>query len=60
MTRKEAQLRLNLVKQQLTLINLYKSDFENRLGKKGVEDLINSRLDEFIALTKFLKDESNN
>ena len=46
LTLEEALLRFRLLNQQITLTVLYENDFIERLGKKGLEDLRNSILDE--------------
>ena len=52
MTESEAKLHKKLVRDQLTIISLYWSDFERRLGKKGLNDLINSVLDRKLQLDR--------
>lgn len=37
MTNKQRRQRIKLLKDQLTLINLYPEEFLERLGKKGLE-----------------------
>ena len=46
MTRKERFQRVNLLKQQLTLIQLYYKNFEDVLGKKRVDEKVDNILDE--------------
>ena len=46
MTEKERLQRVNILKQQLTVIQLYRKHFEKIEGKKGVEDRIDNILEE--------------
>ncbi|MEM6320632.1 MAG: hypothetical protein AAF960_23385 [Bacteroidota bacterium] len=55
MTKRDIELRQEVLKQQLTLINLYSDDFLERLGKKGLEHYIDEILDEMNYLDKQLK-----
>lgn len=58
MTSKERKQRVAVLKQQLTLINLYPEDFIERLGKRGLEFFINEILDEILYhKEKLEKDE---
>ncbi|MFK7946033.1 MAG: hypothetical protein AB8G11_00470 [Saprospiraceae bacterium] len=57
MNKRDAKLRLKLIKQQLTIFTLYEEEFKQKLGTQGVEDFVNSRLDEIRKLLKILKDE---
>ena len=52
MTESEVILHKKLVKDQLTLISLYWEDFEKRIGKKALDELINSLLDKKMKLEK--------
>ncbi len=56
MTEAEVKLHKKLVRDQLTLISLYWSDFERRLGKKGLNDLVNSVLDKKLTLDRAYPD----
>lgn len=55
MTEKEILQQIDLIRKQLTLLNLYPTEFENELGAKGVELFINERLDKLIYLQKKLE-----
>ena len=55
MTNKERKQRLKVLKDQLTLINLYTDEFLERLGRRGLEQYINEILDEM----NFHKDQLN-
>ena len=57
MTEKEIYQKINLIHQQLTLINKYHHHFEERLGKEGLEEYINSRLDELSKMYKLINNE---
>jgi hypothetical protein len=57
MNKKDAKLRLKLIKQQLTIFTLYEEEFKQKLGTQGAEDFVDSRLDEIRKLLKILKDE---
>ena len=52
MTHKERLQRIRLLKQQLTLTQKYKKEFEDEIGKKGRELLVDSILDELYLLIK--------
>jgi hypothetical protein len=41
-----------LVKDQLTLISLYWDDFEKRIGKKALQELVDTLLDKKLKLDK--------
>lgn len=45
MTESEVILHKKLVKDQLTLISLYWADFERKMGKKALNQLVDSILD---------------
>lgn len=52
MSKKERNQRIESLKQQLTLMTLYREEFEEKLGKKGTQELIDSILDELSYLKK--------
>lgn len=58
MTRKERLQRVNILKQQLTLIQLLADEFEEKLGKQGVKDRIDEILDELSYHLKILNAEN--
>ena len=43
---KQRQKRIKVLKDQLTLVNLYPEHFLERLGKRGLEQYVNEILDE--------------
>ena len=55
MTEKEILQQIDLIKKQLTLLNLYPNEFEQKLGAAGVEGFVNQRLDRLLHLQKELK-----
>ena len=57
MTEKEIRQRIDLLEKQLTLLHLYPEHFEEQLGKQGVQEFIDSRLDQLLELSKLLKNE---
>ena len=52
MTESEEILHKKLVKDQLTLNSLYWADFERKMGKKVLNQLVDSILDKKIPLDK--------
>ena len=52
MTETEAVLHKKLVKDQLTLISLFWDDFEKRIGKKALNELIDTLLDKKLKLDR--------
>ena len=52
MTKKERKLRIESLKKQLQLITLYKEEFDEKLGKRGTQELIDAILDEISYLRK--------
>ena len=58
MTRKERLQRVNILKQQLTLIQLLEDEFEEKLGKQGVRERIDEILDELSYHLKILDTEN--
>ena len=56
MTEHEVKLHKKLARDQLTLISLYWSDFERRLGKNELNKLINSILDKKLKLDREFPD----
>lgn len=56
MTEKDILQQIDLIKKQLTLLNLYPKEFEEALGAAGVEEFVNERLDRLIRLQKKLKE----
>lgn len=57
MTEKEIRQRIDLLEKQLTLLHLYPEHFEEQLGKQGVQEFIDSRLDQLLELSKLLNNE---
>ena len=60
MTQRDIELRRELLKKQLTLINRYPEEFIERLGVVGLERFVNEILDELNylkELSKKLSDE---
>ena len=55
MTLKEIEQEIDLIKKQLTLLNLYPNDFQNVLGNDGVKAFVDNRLDRLIVLQKLRK-----
>jgi hypothetical protein len=60
MTRKDRQQRINLLKQQLTLIKLLREEFEEKLRKNGVLERIDEILDELKYHINQLDSENDN
>lgn len=58
-TKRDLKLRLQLLKKQLELINLYESDFINQVGKKQTLKIVDDILDEVITIKKKLKAKDN-
>jgi hypothetical protein len=56
MTLHQAEIRLDSLFQQLDVINLYQTEFHEKLGMRGTEEYRNMILDEIITLKKFIKD----
>ena len=54
MRKKDATNRIKMLIHRLTLINMYRDEFEDKLGKTELEDLINANLDEYAYLKKLL------
>jgi hypothetical protein len=52
---KEIEQEIDLIKKQLTLLNLYPDDFQKVLGNDGVKTFIDNRLDRLIVLQKLRK-----
>lgn len=57
MTIKEIYQRIDVIQKQLTLIHEYYEHFEERLGKKGVQEYIDKCLDELVELYKLKENE---
>lgn len=55
MTLKEIEQEIDLIKKQLTLLNLYPDDFQRVLGNDGVKSFVDDRLDRLIVLQKLKK-----
>ncbi len=55
MTKKEIKNLIKLKKDRLTLAQLYKDEFIQKLSIQGFEDFINSELEELKALIKQLE-----
>ena len=56
MSEKEIIQQIDLIKKQLTLMNMYPKDFEETLGAAGIEEFVNERLDKLIFLQKQLEE----
>jgi hypothetical protein len=56
MTLHQAEIRLDSLFQQLDVINLYQTEFHEKLGRRGTEKYRDMILDEIITLKKFIKD----
>lgn len=54
MRKKDVTNRIKMLIHRLTLINMYRGEFEDKIGRSGVEDLINANLDEYTYLKKLL------
>ena len=50
MTDKEREQRIKLLKDQLTIAVMFEDEFKEKLGKKGYQAFIDSRLDKINAL----------
>ncbi len=59
MTQREIELRRELLKKQLTLINRYPEEFIERLGIAGVERFVNEILDEMNYLKELSEKQSD-
>lgn len=57
MNKKDAKLRLKLIKQQLKLFTLYENEFVEKLGTEAAENFVNGRLEEIRKIIKILKNE---
>ncbi len=55
MDKKEAEMYYKLRKDQLTMTAIYEEAFLKQLGKKGLNDLRDTFLDEMIKLRKILR-----
>jgi hypothetical protein len=55
MDEKEAQMFYKLKLDQLTMTAIYEEEFLKQLGKKGLNDLRDTFLDEMIKLRKILR-----
>ena len=56
MLEKELLQQIDLIKKQLTLMNIYPEEFEKVLGAAGVEQFVNERLDRLIYLQNKLEE----
>ncbi len=56
MTLRQAEIRLDSLFQQLDVINLFQTEFHEKLGHRGTEEYRDMILDEIITLKKFIKD----
>ena len=56
MTLRQAEIRLDSLFQQLDVINLFQTEFHEKLGLRGTEAYRDRGLDEIITLEKFIKD----
>jgi len=60
LTKREIENKRKAARDTLKLINLYKEHFYTILGKRGVEELVNQKLDELIYLDMLsAKNEKN-
>lgn len=59
MTKRDLKLRLELLKKQLELINLYESNFINHIGKHQTLQIVDDILDEMIQIRKKIKSKSD-
>ena len=59
MTKREIELEIKLVKDQLTLTQLYREDFVKELGIRGLEDFVNGRLERLKTLINLHKNFNN-
>ena len=50
MTDKEREQRIKLLKDQLTIAVMFEDEFKEKLGEKGYQAFIDSRLDKINAL----------
>ena len=57
MSKKQILQRIDLIEKQLTILTLYKKEFLERLGRQGVENSVNNRLDELSKLYKLIDNE---
>lgn len=55
MTKREIELEIKLIKDQLTLAQQYKEDFRKKLGIIGYDDFINERLERLKHLLNLIK-----
>lgn len=55
MTKKQIEQRIKVIKDQLTLAQLYKKSFLKRLGQQGYENFIDECLEELKALLEEFK-----
>ncbi len=54
LTKREIENKRKAVRDTLKLINLYKEHFYGILGKRGVEELIDQKLDELLYLDRLV------
>ena len=62
MTKRNLELRIKLIKDRLTLAQLYKEEFRRQLGIVGYDEFIDTQLDELkvlLELHKKFNDEEN-
>ena len=57
MSKKQILQRIDLIEKQLTILTLYKKEFLEHLGRQGVENFVNNRLDELSKLYKLIDNE---
>ena len=55
MSDKEILQRIKLIKDQLTIAQIYKADFLKQLGAKGYDDFVNERLEKLKFLLNLYK-----
>lgn len=60
MTKREIANRKKAAKDRLRLIQLYKQEFYDKIGKKGVEELVNQNLEEILYLNELSKKIKDN
>ena len=59
MTKRNLELRIKLIKDRLTLAQLYKEEFRRQLGIVGYDEFIDTQLDELKVLLELHKKFNN-
>ena len=59
MTKKQLKNRLKILFQQLELMNLYPDNFQDNLGKRGIQNYIDDILDEINEISDLLEKLNN-